>query len=249
MSDLAAAAAALGLPEALVQRSAEARAAETGSSPDAVLAAWAGGEVAAATTAPTEPPSVESAAEPASIPEDAKPTPSAMTVEAAAVAQPVVVAPVGPYKPPVLIGARDNPARIVTGAIALFLLVMMVGLVGPAISFDSTGARSSEIEFSGAAEHGQELYTSLGCAACHTQMVRPVIADVGLGAVSLNDSNQILGTRRFGPDLSNVGSRLDAAQIEAVIAGDGTDHAPHNLNDTDMADLVSYMTESRTAEG
>ena len=52
---LAGAAAALGLPEALVQRSAEARAAETGQSVDEILAAWAGGEaVETASSAPAE---------------------------------------------------------------------------------------------------------------------------------------------------------------------------------------------------
>lgn len=43
---LSGAAAAMGLPESLVQRSAEARAAETGQSVDDILAAWAGGEAA-----------------------------------------------------------------------------------------------------------------------------------------------------------------------------------------------------------
>ena len=43
MSDLAAAAAAMGVPEALVKRSAEARARATGTSVDDILAAWAGG--------------------------------------------------------------------------------------------------------------------------------------------------------------------------------------------------------------
>jgi mono/diheme cytochrome c family protein len=43
MSDLAAAAAALGVPEAIVRRSAEARAKVTGATVDEVLAAWAGG--------------------------------------------------------------------------------------------------------------------------------------------------------------------------------------------------------------
>ena len=43
MSDLAAAAAALGVPEALVRRSAEARAKASGTTAEAVLAAWAGG--------------------------------------------------------------------------------------------------------------------------------------------------------------------------------------------------------------
>lgn len=45
---LSGAAGALGLPEALVQRSAEARSAETGQSVEEILAAWAGGEAAAA---------------------------------------------------------------------------------------------------------------------------------------------------------------------------------------------------------
>jgi mono/diheme cytochrome c family protein len=42
---LSGAAQAMGIPEALVERSAEARAAETGASVDEILAAWAGGEV------------------------------------------------------------------------------------------------------------------------------------------------------------------------------------------------------------
>jgi mono/diheme cytochrome c family protein len=59
------AAAALGLPEALVQRSAEARAAESGASVDEILAAWAGGEGIAAAEPAAEPeaPPVEEAVE------------------------------------------------------------------------------------------------------------------------------------------------------------------------------------------
>ena len=55
MSDLSAAAEALGIPEMLVQRSAEARAEETGASVDEILAAWAGGESGPAAPAPAEP--------------------------------------------------------------------------------------------------------------------------------------------------------------------------------------------------
>jgi len=51
MSDLAAAAAAMGVPEALVKRSAEARAKATGASVDEILAAWAGGGEAPAAQA------------------------------------------------------------------------------------------------------------------------------------------------------------------------------------------------------
>ncbi|HJU80442.1 MAG TPA: c-type cytochrome [Acidimicrobiia bacterium] len=55
MSDLAAAAAALGIPEALVQRSAEARAKASGASVDEILAAWAGGGTAPAPTPSPQP--------------------------------------------------------------------------------------------------------------------------------------------------------------------------------------------------
>lgn len=72
MSDLAAASAAMGVPEALVKRSAEARARATGSSVDDVLAAWAGGAevLAAATASPKEEPPAPTAAEPVSAPEE-----------------------------------------------------------------------------------------------------------------------------------------------------------------------------------
>jgi mono/diheme cytochrome c family protein len=54
MSDLAAAAAALGIPEALVQRSAAARATATGKTVDEILAAWAGGGTVAGSPAPSD---------------------------------------------------------------------------------------------------------------------------------------------------------------------------------------------------
>jgi hypothetical protein len=76
-------------------------------------------------------------------------------------------------------------------------------------------------------------------------MVRPVVADVDLGAVTLSDSNQVLGTRRFGPDLSNVGTRLSSSQIEAVVSGLG-EHPSIALAPEDLAALVAYLLESRT---
>lgn len=86
---LSAAAAAMGIPEAIVQRSAEARAAETGAGVDDILAAWAGGEaVAAAAPAAEVAPAQEASAvetAPALAPE---PQPAAPII-AAAPAEPV----------------------------------------------------------------------------------------------------------------------------------------------------------------
>lgn len=67
MSDLSAAAEALGVPESIVQRSAAARAAETGMTVDEILAAWAGGGSVAGSppaTADEEAPAEEPTAEP-----------------------------------------------------------------------------------------------------------------------------------------------------------------------------------------
>lgn len=254
MSDLASAAAALGLPEALVQRSAEARAAETGASVEDIYAQWAGGEAAPAPASPAAP---EPAAEPDSAPpgepeapepEPAEPAPAPeVTIEVPGEpAEVPAAAPAGPYKPPVLVGARDNPMTVLSGVVGLFLIVVMVGLVGPSIPAAIPGARSSNIPYSEAALRGQDVYAVSGCAACHTQMVRPVVADVGLGPVSLNDTDQILGTRRFGPDLSDVGTRITADQLQAIVEGLG-DHPAHSLSEDDMSDLVAYLSESATS--
>ena len=246
MSDLlAAAASALGLPEDLVRRSAEARAAETDSSVDELLTAWSGGDaIAAAPSAAAEPPPppVEFISElPAqhadAVPEIVIETPPPQTA-------PVAAAPRDSHQPPVLVGAPDKPGRIVLGVVGLFLVVLLMGLIGPSIATDEPGARSSEITYSQTAIDGQHVYASLGCAACHTQMVRPIVADIGLGAVTLNDTNQVLGDRRFGPDLSDVGTRMTSSQLESTVTGDTTAHPPHHLAPQDMAVLVAYLSES-----
>lgn len=90
MSELtAAAAAAMGIPESLVERSAAARAAETGATVEEVLTAWAGGEAAAvATPAPESAAPAASAAEP-TVEDVAVPAAAASVAVAAEVAEPV----------------------------------------------------------------------------------------------------------------------------------------------------------------
>jgi hypothetical protein len=252
MSELsAAAAAALGIPEAIVQRSAAARAEETGMTVDEVLAAWAGGGdiPPPAPPAPAEPQAAEEPAAPADEPAEPAATPTPMPTPAieTPAAPPVTAAPSLPGKPPVLVGEADNPIAVLVGAVGLFVALFLVGVVGPALPTDNPGARTSDLPYTETALHGQEIYQSVGCASCHTQMVRPVVADVGLGAVSLNDTNQVLGGRRFGPDLSNVGTRVSSSQIEAIILG-LDDHPALSLSSEDLDALVEYMSESATLE-
>ena len=226
MSELsAAAAAALGIPEAIVQRSAAARAEETGMTVDEVLAAWAGGGdiPPPAAPAPAEPEAAGGAGGgggPPSPQSQRSPPPRRRHQSSRRPRRPGHRRAVSsPGKPPVLVGEADNPIAVLVGAVGLFVALFLVGVVGPALPTENPGARTSDLPYSETALHGQEIYQSVGCASCHTQMVRPVVADVGLGAVSLNDTNQVLGSRRFGPDLSNVGARISASQIEATITG------------------------------
>ncbi|MET0566562.1 MAG: cbb3-type cytochrome c oxidase subunit II [Acidimicrobiia bacterium] len=251
MSELsAAAAAALGIPEAIVERSAAARAEETGMTVDDVLTAWAGGGDIPPPAPPT-PAEPEAAKEPATSTEepaesDAAPSPTPTPViETPRV--PPVTAPTPPGKPPVLVGESDNPIAVLVGAVGLFVALFLVGVIGPSLPTENPGARTSDLPYTETALQGQEIYQSVGCASCHTQMVRPVVADVGLGAVSLNDTNQVLGSRRFGPDLSNVGARITASQIEAIILG-LDDHPSLSLSSEDLDALVAYMSESATLE-
>lgn len=86
---LSAAAAAMGIPEAIVERSAAARATETGSSVEDILAAWAGGDVVAAAPPQAEAPApTEATAEPAPAPTP-EPEVAAPVIAAAAPAAPV----------------------------------------------------------------------------------------------------------------------------------------------------------------
>ncbi|HEX6947871.1 MAG TPA: cbb3-type cytochrome c oxidase subunit II [Acidimicrobiia bacterium] len=245
MSDLLeAASAALGVPAPLLRRAAAARAAVAGVSSDEILSAWAGGApapAAAPTAAPAAEPETAEAEAPAAVPE-AAPEPPPFEAPAAPAA-PAVTAPAAPAKPPILVGAEDNPFRVFVSALGLFLIVLFVGVVGPANPIATPGARTSNLPYSPLAQDGQTIYTSQGCAYCHTQMVRPVIADVGLGTATLNDTNQVIGIRRFGPDLADVGNRLDAGQISAIVTGAGG-HPSSGLGGEDLQALVAYLSES-----
>lgn len=245
---LTAAAAAMGIPEPLVERSAEARASASGASVEDLLGQWAGGEGPPVVAKPAEVADTDAGdTEDAPVEESAvsEPTPE-IVIEVPEPSTPLEPVPAGPYRPPVLVGAEDSPMTVLAAVVGLFLVVVLVGLVGPSIPIDNAGARTSQIGFTDLGIDGREIYETTGCASCHTQMVRPIMADVGLGAVTLNDTNQVLGTRRFGPDLSNVGTRLSADEIESIIGG-LNGHPTQDLDPGDMSALVAYLSESRTS--
>lgn len=84
--------------------------------------------------------------------------------------------------------------------------------------FLNTAPRTSQLT---QAERGRQIYISEGCINCHSQYVRPNTTDVLLwGPVeSLEELRRerppLIGNRRQGPDLSEVGGRRSAQWLKA----------------------------------
>ena len=115
---------------------------------------------------------------------------------------------------------------VVRRAVLLFGVVALGGFVLPAIDADRPPTlladNSRGYEDRSVQDLGRELYVSEGCWHCHTQQVRAVVTDVGLGAVSqagdyAHDPTGTLGFRRIGPDLAHASSRGEAGIASWVL--------------------------------
>jgi hypothetical protein len=79
-------------------------------------------------------------------------------------------------------------------------------------------------------------------------MVRPLAIDAGLGGVTIFDSNQELGIRRYGPDLANVAVRTEDPGVFATVLGGVGDHPAYpGLAAADLDNLVAYLTATNAA--
>jgi cbb3-type cytochrome oxidase cytochrome c subunit len=151
-----------------------------------------------------------------------------------------------PVAPPVLVGERQGVGVVMSGSLGLLVLSLLLSVFLPSLQQPGNGIRSSNHPFSSAALEGRDVYASQGCASCHTQLIRNVVTDVGLGPVTLDDTNQIIGYRRIGPDLSAIGARIeDSGALIALLAGEGGHPAATGLSEADLANLVAYLRESR----
>ena len=258
---LEAVAAALGAPEDLVNRSAAARAGAEGSSTEAVLAAWSGG-----TPLPDA-----GATPPAPVVDEPSPEPSmsAQTDEAPEAASSPAVAVLQATAPnrarsmtPVLEGQRGRPMMALLGIFGLFFLGLLVTLIIPASTGGDYNHLVQDAELSASGEAGLDVYLREGCWYCHTQLVRPVLADVGLGPATETFSDPLdsaaFGLQRIGPDLAHIGSRSSLLGEDAPLAAgeiEGLLSEPHSifpeglhpsytfLSETDLAALTTYLLE------
>lgn len=249
MTDFSAAAAALDVPEALVRRSAEARAKADNVSVDELVAAWAGGGAAPAAAPSVSPPDGGSSAEEGESAPSPKtdaappaPAPSAPVVPAPPSPAPV---PVRSGVPPILVGANQSTSAVMAGAVGLLLLSILIGFLVPSLVQPENEVRSSNHAYSSTARAGQEIYLEMGCASCHTQLVRAVVADANLGPVTLADTNQVVGYRRIGPDLAAIGGRIESTEgIVGLLNGQGRHPVATGLSDEEIASLLAYLRES-----
>lgn len=154
--------------------------------------------------------------------------------------------------------------RLAWGAATVWLAAALFTAVLPAMDDSDTAAtitadRSRTYTQGTPEAAGRSLYISEGCAECHTQSVRPIVTDAGLGAVSIagdyayEDPALITGTR-IGPDLTHVASRGEAFDVSGVWAHLkdprstvewSTMPSYSYLSDADIEALVRYIATLR----
>ncbi|MBU1493320.1 MAG: cbb3-type cytochrome c oxidase subunit II [Actinobacteria bacterium] len=121
-----------------------------------------------------------------------------------------------PDSPVTMAGAGPGGAAVWKGALALLVLASLAVFVLPSIDAGTEASAlatyTREHPDASPQARGRQIYLSEGCWQCHTQQVRAVVADVGLGTVSMPgdyvyDGGDLLGARRIGPDLTHVAGR------------------------------------------
>ncbi len=149
MSDLAAAAAATGVPEELLLRAAHARAEAQGVSADDLLAAWGGGAPApVAATAAAAPEPAAPSPQPAEPPVEELAADADADAVAVAVAEPIAVAAPPELEPEVLVEPESLGARIGAGvrigAVLGTIFGIILAVLAAPLVFDSLNAIQDE---------------------------------------------------------------------------------------------------------
>jgi cytochrome c oxidase cbb3-type subunit 2 len=105
-------------------------------------------------------------------------------------------------------------------------------------------------------ERGRAVYLAEGCIHCHSRYVRPGSPDVALWgpasdpAAVLAEKPVLIGNRRQGPDLANVGARRSEAwlKLHFLQPRDFAAHSPmpsyaHLFHDTRGDDLIAFLRD------
>ena len=230
----------LGIPETLVQRSAEARAEASGNTVEEILQSWAGGEAVAA-SAPAEKAPV------------AEETPVEEVKEEVVVAEEVEMV----VEEESIELKKESSFVFVSGVIGVALFTYFFAFVIPKNQSADLVAESlnNEIVVSQEVLEGAKVYNDLNCQSCHTQNVRLLIPDSQNGKILKNKfANEIIikntGLLRLGPDLSTSATReptnnakwLSRYLTDSASVRDTIPHPNYDfLSVTDLDYLVTYL--------
>ncbi len=128
--------------------------------------------------------------------------------------------PAAEPEPELALDVPPSLAKVRRYAFGFFALAALVAFILPALeSADPTLFADTNRQGSLAAT-GRTVYVQEGCTYCHTQQVRPIVTDVGLGPVSVlgdyaKETPVLVGVQRYGPDLMHLGIReADADAIQ-----------------------------------
>jgi cytochrome c oxidase cbb3-type subunit 2 len=156
---------------------------------------------------------------------------------------------------------------VVLGPALFYLLrerkreVIALGGVGlAALALSAAGGRRTAPERS-QIERGRKVYISEGCIHCHSQYVRPNTADVLMWGPAGNleqihlQKPPLIGNRRQGPDLAQVGARRSPLWLKAHFIDpaevSGRSIMPSYgflFNDERGNDLVAYLASLRSGD-
>lgn len=141
-----------------------------------------------------------------------------------------------------LSGRGKRPSLVTAG------VVLLAGLLG--------GMKSAPVKPT-AEERGHQVYVSEGCIHCHSQYVRPGSPDETVWGPPrdlkevVKGEPVLIGNRRQGPDLMNVGARRSETWLklhfidpQALVPGSSMPSYAHLFKDSRGDDLVRYLKVS-----
>jgi cbb3-type cytochrome oxidase subunit 1/mono/diheme cytochrome c family protein len=155
--------------------------------------------------------------------------------------------------------------KLRTGAIGVFVMVAMFAFGFPALEAEHVDGSvlADEVRTYDAKDEvaaGRAVYLAEGCWYCHTQEVRGIVTDIGLGPVALagdysKEAPSTAGVIRVGPDLMFAGSRdVTKAWVETFL-GDPRTARPWStmpahdyLGESDMSAVAAYIAGLRHFE-
>lgn len=153
--------------------------------------------------------------------------------------------------PPAMLPERR--AGLLLAAVTVLLFGAVAGAIVLPAADPRLDARSDQRRtFDEREARGMAIFRSEGCWYCHTQQVRDVATDRGLGAPLLpgdysSSGPGMLGAERVGPDLTHVGSRYSGDDLRTLLraprAGRRRSSMPayRHLSSRELDDLTAYL--------